>query len=152
MQYRRLFIGLLSLLTLLLLIPVRPLYAAPNPEDEVVLGDDLTLEDGERVNGDLVVINGDLNLRPGSRVEGSITVVRGGVEIDGAVEGDVVALLGDIKLETGARVDGEVIALGGRVQKAAGAQTGKVVEGLGWRGLRPPIQRRLPNRVNAKKS
>jgi hypothetical protein len=145
MQHRRLLVGLLSLVTLLLLTPVRPLYAAPNPEDEVVLGDDLTLQEGERVDGDLVIINGDLSMQPGSRVEGSITVLRGGVEIDGTVEGDVVALLGDVNLEAGARVDGDVIALGGRVWKAEGAQTGKVVEGLAiqipqlWQGLRPPL-------------
>jgi cytoskeletal protein CcmA (bactofilin family) len=139
MQHRHFLVGLVSLLTLLILAPVRPLYAAPNPEDEVVLGDDLTLEEGERVDGDLVVINGDLNMQSGSRVDGSITVLRGGVEIDGAVAGDVVALLGDVNLEAGARVDGDVIALGGRVQKAEGAQTGNVVEGVGWQGLRPSL-------------
>ncbi len=141
MRKSRLFFGLLSLATLLVLTPARPLYAAPIQDDEVILGDDLTLNEGERVNGDLVIIGGDVTMRAGSRVEGSVTALGGRVEIDGTVEGELVALAGDIDLGPHANITGDIVALGGRVRQAEGAQTGKIVRGPAirnvgfWQGL-----------------
>jgi hypothetical protein len=137
--------GLLSLALLLLLTPARPLYAAPIQGDEIVLGDDLTLHEGEQINGDLVLLGGNLTMRAGSRVEGSVTAFGGRVEIDGTVTGEVVAFGGDIRLGTHAQVSDEVITLGGHVRRAEGAQADRVVDGAAftrakfWQSLRWPI-------------
>lgn len=133
------------LVALLFLAPAKPLHAAPGQGDQVILGDDLTLQEGEHIDGDLVLLGGNLTMRAGSRVTGSITAFGGRVEIDGTVEGEVVAFGGEINLGAGARVKGDVVALGGRVHRAAGAQTGRVVTGGAiaragfWRGLRLPL-------------
>lgn len=129
MRYRRLFISLFTFITLLLLVPPRELQAAPNYGDEVVLGDDLTLREGEHIAGDLVLIGGDLTTLAGSRVEGSITALGGRVEIDGTVEGDVIVLGGDANLGMHARITGDVVTLGGQLHQAEGAQMSNVVTG-----------------------
>jgi hypothetical protein len=135
----------LSLALLFLPTPARPLYAAPDQGDEVVLGDDLTLHEGEQISGDLVLLGGNLTMRAGSRVEGSVTAFGGHVEIDGTVMGEVVAFGGEVRLGIHAQIKGEVVALGGRVRRAEGAQAGRVVEGAAftrakfWQSLRWPI-------------
>ena len=145
MLRRRLVVGLLTLAALLLLTPAIPVHAAPSRGDEVILGDDLTLQEGEHVSGDVVIIGGDLTMRAGSRVEGGVTVLGGRVEANGTVEGDLVAVGGDVNLGSQVHIAGDLIALGGRLRRAAGAQTGDVVTGLAfgdlraWRGLRLPL-------------
>lgn len=145
MWYRRFTIILFGLATLLFLTPVRPVQAAPIQDDQVILGDDATLVEGEHVDGDLVVVGGDLTMRVGSRVAGNAAVIGGEARVDGTVGGDLVAFGGNITLGNGARVEGDVVALGGRVHRAEGAQVGSVVEGpnIGtsrfWRSVRVPI-------------
>jgi cytoskeletal protein CcmA (bactofilin family) len=145
MRLLRGYLSLFCLAAFLLLAPAKPLYAAPVQGDEVVLGDDLTLHEGEHIDGDLVMMGGNLTMRAGSRVEGSITAFGGRVEIDGVVKGEVVALGGDVTLGTRARVGGEVVVLGGHIRQAEGAQTGRVIKGAAiargqfWRSLRLPL-------------
>jgi len=144
MHHRRRWLAL-GLVTLALLVPLRPVYAAPVQEDEFVLGDDLTLRDGEHIDGDLVIVGGNLTMLAGSRVNGNVIVLGGDVEINGSVQGDAVALGGNVDLYSQARVAGDLVALGGRVRRAEGAQTGEVIQGLSvrdarfWRGLRAPF-------------
>lgn len=145
MVRRRFFYSLLSVVILLALAPVRLAYAAPNYGDEVVLGDDFTLHEGEHVSGDLVIIGGDLSTLTGSRVEGSITALGGRAKVDGTVEGDLVALGGDVILGTHARIAGNVVAIGGHIEQHEGARTGDIVRGPTirnirfWKGLRLPF-------------
>ena len=145
MCYRKLGTALLCLMLLQLFVPAQPLYAAPRQGDELVFGDDLTLGEGERIDGDLVMFGGNLTMRQGSRVEGSVTVFGGRAEIDGTVRGEVVAFGGNLVLGTHARVGGEVVAIGSRVERAEGAETGNVVQGFTldraefWRQLRLPF-------------
>jgi hypothetical protein len=132
MHRKRLFstcLVLSALAALLLIAPVTPLYAAPARSDEVVFGDDLTLREGEHIDGDLVMLGGNLTMRAGSRVEGSVTVFGGRVVIDGTVEGEVIALGGDVSLNPHAHVKGKVMALGGNVRQAESARVDEVVEG-----------------------
>jgi len=145
MWHRRILVILLSTIALLLLIPVSLVQAAPFQDDEVTIGEDVTLREGERINGDLVVIGGNLTMREGSLVAGNAAVVGGTAAIDGTVVGDLVALGGDVTLGNHARVEGDVVALGGRVHRAEGAEIGSVVQGPGlgtvrfWRGLSLPF-------------
>ena len=147
MYYRRLgqiCLSLLSLLTLFLLAPARPVYAESSQGDEVVVGDDLTLHAGEHIDGDVVILGGSLTMEADSRVEGSITAFGGRLEIDGTVQGDLVAFGANVDLGAHARITGEVVALGGQLYRAEGSQTGDVVKGLSiddiesWRRLRLP--------------
>jgi acetyltransferase-like isoleucine patch superfamily enzyme len=144
MWHRRFLIIVLSFTALLLLVPTGVALAAPVYDDQVVVGDDLTLREGERVNGDALVIGGDLTLRTDSLVTGNATVLGGNATIDGEIEGDLVAFGGRVTLGNEARVGGDVVALGGRVQRAEGAEVGNVVQGTGLGDLelgpifRPP--------------
>jgi hypothetical protein len=128
---RKLLVGYFISLGLLALslLSARPLYAAPQQGDEVVLNDDLTLREGELINGDLVMLGGNLYLQAGSRVEGSVTVFGGRVEVDGTVGGELIALGGDVVLNTHASVQGKVMALGGNLSQVTGARTGEIVQG-----------------------
>jgi hypothetical protein len=137
MSYKRFFtIILLSIVMLLLLAPTGSVQAAPIREDEVIVGDDLTLREGEHIDGDLLMIGGNLTMREGSRVEGNATLIGGNAEVDGTIEGDLVVLGGNVSLGNQARVEGDVVALGGRVRRSAGAQFGSVVQGPATRNLR----------------
>lgn len=139
MYCRAHIIRLLGIVTFLLLVTVKPVHAAPIRGDEVVLGDDLTLREGEHVDGDLVIIGGDLTMQADSRVEGSVMVLGGRAEVNGIVEGDLVAFGGRVDLGERARISGETVALGGRVTQAPGAQSGDIVEGPAIRNVRTPF-------------
>jgi hypothetical protein len=145
MHYKRFLVVLLSITAVLLLLPARPAHAAPLQEDEVIFGDSLTLVEGERIDGDLVIIGGELTMRVDSRVDGSVTVVGGPADVNGRIDGDLVVVGATIDLGENARVDGDVVSIGGRVEKAPGAQTGDVVQGLdlenirAWRDIRLPF-------------
>jgi hypothetical protein len=130
----RLILTILCLLALL--ATAQPVHAAPNQDDEVILGDDLTLREGERIDGDLVLFGGNLTMEAGSRVQGSVTLFGGSAEVNGRVDGDLVAMGGDVALNGLARVGGDTVALGGRVRRAPGAQAGDIVEGTVPRDLR----------------
>ena len=66
MMLRRRFIWLIMLLAAGLLLPAMPALVDDGPPDDggiTILGEDYTLEEGERLDGDLVVINGDVIVR-----------------------------------------------------------------------------------------
>jgi hypothetical protein len=136
--------ALLISITLLLLIPVSLVQAAPTQNDEVTIGEDVVLREGERIAGELVVIGGNLTMQEDSLVTGNAAVVGGTATVDGTVLGDLVALGGDVTVGDQASVKGDVVALGGRVHRAEGADIGSVVQGPGlgtesfWRSLSFP--------------
>ncbi len=71
--------------------------------DIVRFGEDITIEEGEVINGDVVAIGGD-------------------IRIAGTVAGDVVAVGGDVIAESTAVIRGDAVSIGGRVTKEPGAQ------------------------------
>lgn len=71
--------------------------------DIVRFGEDITIEEGEVVNGDVVAIGGD-------------------IRIAGTVAGDVVAVGGDVIAEPTAVIRGDAVSVGGKVVKEPGAQ------------------------------
>ena len=145
MPYKRFLVVFLSITAVLLLLPTRPAHAAPLQEDEVIFGDSLTLLEGERIDGDLVIIGGTLTMHVDSRVDGNVTVVGGPADVNGRIDGDLVVVGATIDLGENARVDGDVVSIGGRVERAPGAQTGDVVQGIdlenirAWRDIRLPF-------------
>jgi hypothetical protein len=143
MWHRRLIIILLAIAALILLVPAGSAEAAPVQDDQVSVGEDLTLREGERVDGDVLVLGGNFTMREDSRVEGNATVVGGNAQIDGEIQGDLTTFGGHVTLSNLARVGGNVVALGGRVDEAPGADVGSIVQGPSvrnfrfWDGLRP---------------
>lgn len=66
-------------------------------------GEDILVEEGKVIEGDVVAIGGD-------------------AEIRGRVDGDVVAIGGDVILRSGSVVDGDAVAIGGTLHKFPGAR------------------------------
>lgn len=121
--------GVLALFALLVVFPAAPVQAAPLQDDEVSIGDDIVLQPGERVTGNLVIFGGDLSMLSGSRVNGDVVCFGGKVEIQGTVQGDLVVLGGDIILGETAVVRGTLVGIGGKLARAPGARTGEIVTG-----------------------
>src|SRR5882672_226052 len=79
-----------------------------------VLQGDLTVQQGQVVQGDVVCVGGSIEMEPGSVVQGDTVAVGGGVTVSqGAlVMGQAVAVLGSIDVEPGGQVMGEKIVVG----------------------------------------
>lgn len=102
--------------------------------DIVRFGEDIIIEEGEVVNGDVVAIGGD-------------------IQIAGKVTGDVAAVGGDVVAKSTAIIRGDAVSVGGKVRKDPGAQIrGSRIatpfppfppksllrwSTMGWRGPRP---------------
>ncbi len=123
-------------LTSLLFPPTRALALGPLG-DEVVVGRQLVLREGDRIRGDLVLIGAVLRMEPGSEVLGSVTAVGSNATIAGYISGDLVVLGADVTLNESAHVAGDVVTLGGRVEAMPGARYGRLVETFPWRGVGP---------------
>jgi hypothetical protein len=99
----------------------------------------------ERVTraGDLTRVGNDIHIEQGEVVRGDVTAIRGDITVDGTVHGGVVSFGGDVYLNATARVDGDVVCIGGELHEEQGAYvSGERVTALsGGRGER--IARRL---------
>lgn len=101
---RKQFIGLLLMLVMLA-IPVTVLA-----QESV-----RTVKDGDVVPDDVTSFNQDLVVEAGGLVEGDVTVVNGTAVIDGEIDGDLVIFGGDLTLGTTAVVGGECIVMNGQL-------------------------------------
>ncbi|HEY9078005.1 MAG TPA: hypothetical protein VIO61_15830 [Anaerolineaceae bacterium] len=90
----------------------------------VVLGQNLTIEKGEKVNGDLIVSGGSLILRENSTVDGDVVVFGGNIVVDGTVNGSIFATGGNISLGDTAVVGEDVNVIGGNLTKSEKARVG----------------------------
>ncbi len=139
---RRRFIWFILLLAVGVLLPVTPVLAGngspPGDEGIVVWNEDYTLEEDNRLDGNLIVFNGDATLEVGSDVAGSVIIWNGSVEVEGSVDGDVVVSGGDIYLGDDAYVSGNVVCSWEcELEQEEGAQIeGVYTEGDPLEGLR----------------
>lgn len=92
--------------------------------DEVIFGQDFTLEAGRMIDGDLVVIGGSLTMEKGSVVSGQAVVIGGSATILGHVQGDLVVVGGEITMSPAAIVDGDLVVPTGTVDVDPAAQVG----------------------------
>jgi hypothetical protein len=70
----------------------------------------------------------DVTVERGERVDGDVVVLFGSVDVRGQIDGNVVAVLGSIRLEPGAKIDGDAVAVGGGLDQETGANvTGESV-------------------------
>lgn len=108
--------------------------------DLVVYSGDVTIESGGRVSGSVINYSGDVTVEEGGIVSGDLTVWSGSVTVDGTVNGSIAAWSGDVDLAESAIVKGDVSAMSGSVDRGDGAQiAGSVIKGPGfkWPGLNP---------------
>lgn len=90
-------------------------------EDIVQFGDDIIVDEGEVVEGDVVAILGS-------------------IVVDGMVEGDVVAVGGELTIGPRGEIDGDAVAVGGGVTKEPGAKVrGETVSIGGGTDFRPSV-------------
>ena len=102
-------------------IPVLPQAQGPGG-DQLVIGNNFTLSEGETLSGNLVVIGGNADLQRGSLTEGDVVMLGGNLSVDGTIEKNIVAIGGLVDLGETAVVHGDVNTLGGRVDRQAGAR------------------------------
>ena len=94
--------------------------AAADGNDMVSFGNDVTIREGQEVQGDLVVFGGD-------------------ADVYGKVDGDAVVMGGDLKIYPSGEVDGSTVAFGGSVDnESTKSNTGKQHKGSG-NSIVPPI-------------
>ena len=119
--------------------------AAGGLPDEIVVGEDYTLAEGETLQGNLVVYAGSATLEEDSRVTGDVVIVGGSLEASGEVGGDVVTIGGTATLHETAVVQGDLVTAGGQVSRDRGAEVrGQEVTSLGPRWLPGPTVFRMP--------
>lgn len=94
----------IAALTALSLLPATA-AAAPNSEPVVVVYGDVSIDEGEGVDG-IYIASGDLRLDGGA--DGDVVVFSGDATIGGRVNGDVVVFDGQVNLLPGAYVEGDV--------------------------------------------
>lgn len=81
--------------------------------DQIIFGDNYTLQSGQTLNGDLVVLGGNAQIDKDAVVTGDVVLLGGNLDLTGMVNGTVVALGANISLQQGAVISDEIINLGG---------------------------------------
>jgi cytoskeletal protein CcmA (bactofilin family) len=140
-----------------------PVAVQVESQDRTAFDQDLTIEEGEIVDGNVSVTNGNLEVR--GAIRGKATVFNGDADVHGSIGRDLAVLAsgditlhsgskvggnvvanGDIELEAGTIVNGSVTSLGGKIERRTGAQVagslnqvegpGKALENLArpWSG------------------
>ena len=101
---------------------------------------DITVRDGQSVQGDVVCVGGSIELEPGSVVQGDAVAVGGDVTVSqGAlVMGQAVSVLGSVNVEHGGEVMGEHVQVGFRNFLPHKKRPGRLTA-LGPFGLFPTI-------------
>lgn len=133
---KKLILRVIILMSLLALSwQTMPLTFAQGPElggeARVVVGNDLTLAEGEVIDQDVVVFGGSFTMEDGSEVAGDVVVLGGNVEINGEVKGDVAGIGGNVEIEEDAIIKGNVISMGGSIEIDEDANiSGSVTDGF----------------------
>ena len=82
-----------------------------NEGDIVKFGKDITVEEGEKVSGDIVAIGGDVHVM--GTVEGDVVSIGGNIYVTstGVIEKDATSVGGDVEKEPGAVIKGQTQGL-----------------------------------------
>ena len=98
--------------------------------DVVVYRGDIEVDDEGVITGDLIVLSGKVEIKKEGKVLGDLTAFSGDIKIEGEVQGDVASASGDVSLEKSAIVHGDVSVVAGEVKRHRDAQVlGRVNEG-----------------------
>jgi len=82
--------------------------------DVTVVDDNLIVEEGGVVDGDVTVFSGSADVE--GMVTGDVTIFDGQLALSGRIEGDLVLFGGNLELSPGADIDGSCVTLGGTVE------------------------------------
>ncbi|MEO7868255.1 MAG: polymer-forming cytoskeletal protein [Candidatus Eisenbacteria bacterium] len=74
--------------------------------------------------GEIMRFGSDITVDEGQEVQGDVVSVGGDVRVEGRVTGSVTAMGGDVSLGSDARVDGDVVCMGGTLREEPGATVG----------------------------
>ncbi len=104
----------------------------------VKFGGNVTVEEGDRVAGEVVVFGGTARIL--GTVEDELVVMGGTADLQGTVEGDVNVVGGTLTLGPKSVVEGDVSVAGGTLRREAGSRVdGKIDEvGVGDGGMAMP--------------
>jgi hypothetical protein len=104
---------------ILLAAPVS-VYAHPEDQttgnlsgDQVLFGQNFTLQTTQTLNGDLVAFGGSTSIETGANIFGDLILLGGNLNLVGTVNGDVVAVGANVTLEKGALITGQIVSVGG---------------------------------------
>ncbi len=90
----------------------------------VVYDGDVHVRGGGQITGDLVVYNGDIRVDEGGSISGNTSTFSGDIRISGNIGGNLTTWNGDVDLRDSAVIGGDVSVLSGDVQRADGAKIG----------------------------
>lgn len=89
--------------------------------DQLIFGDNYTLQSGQTLQGDLVVLGGNAEIEKNAAVNGDVVLLGGNLDQAGTVNGTVVAVGSNISLQPGALISAEIVNLGGAISGAENA-------------------------------
>lgn len=96
----------------------------------LVLEGSHTYAEGDTLPGVLVMLGGEVTLQPGARVDGQVFLLGGSLNVEGQVERDISAIGGELTLGPGAVVGGDVRVGSGELRRSPQAAVqGKVLTG-----------------------
>ncbi len=100
--------------------------------DMVRFGDNINIEPGQTVDGDVVGIGGDVNVA--GEVTGNVVSVGGSVKLQptAVVHGDAVSVMGELDPQPGAQVMGQTVSVGGPTGWHLGPRFFKFGREWGW--------------------
>ena len=75
-------------------------------------------------SGDIVRFGSDITVREGQLIQGDVVSFGGSIEVRGHVTGNVSAMGGDLTLTPTARVEGDVVCIGGVLREEQGSSVG----------------------------
>lgn len=143
------WIGVALLLVLIVAQPVM----ADSGGSTASFGRDVTLEEGERLDGDLLSFGGQVHTMRDSVVDGNLLSLGSVTTIEGRIEGDVIAMGGTVELGSSAVVMGDLVVFGAVKRDRGALVRGSTIEGLEaasrLRGLnlpQPPAEEVAPSR------
>ncbi len=148
---------LLLLLFLVLMLPTAVFAQTIVGSDEAirndvaVFGEDLTIEDGATVSGDIAVFNGNATID--GTVSGDVAVFNGDATINGPVSGDVAIFNGSLTLGETAVFSGDCVVFNGNITGDVPAGSDCVALGVPFiasmGGFMNQIGQRSPGSVEA---
>ncbi|MFC2015556.1 polymer-forming cytoskeletal protein [Chloroflexota bacterium] len=107
----------LGVLILLLLLPASAVFAdgpvVYADGGKIYVDEDVSLESGDAIHGDLGIFDGNLDLAEGGVVNGDVFVTNGDADVGGRISGDLAVLDGDLHLAATGLVEGDVFTMGG---------------------------------------
>ena len=98
--------------------------------DVVIYDGNARIASGGHIDGNLVVYSGKVEIDPGGSVDGNLSAFAGDVRVAGTVGGDLTVWSGDVDLKSSAQIDGDISVLNGNVDREPGASVGgNIVKG-----------------------